>query len=167
MTRRFSCRWLPLRDATAFIARHHRHHDPAQGAIVALGLWEGERLVGAGVLGRPVSRELQRRGMAEVTRLAVLPELEGVGEHAACAASVLYSRLRRASDALGFARTLTYTLPEESGASLRGDGWQRDLELVGGGEWAKPSRPRASATHPTQRKVRWWAPLKAQKEIAL
>jgi hypothetical protein len=71
MPRRFTTRWLPLREADRFIAKHHRHHDPAQGGIVALGLWEGTDLVGVGVLGRPVSRMLQQQGAAEIVRLCV------------------------------------------------------------------------------------------------
>ena len=149
------------------MALHHRHHDPMQGGILALGLWEESRLVGVGVLGRPVSRMLQAQGVAEVTRLCVLPDLDGIGEHKNCAASALYGRLRRVAECLGFSRLVTYTLADENGASLRGDQWQQDLDLAGGGEWTKPSRPRADATHPVQRKVRWWAPIKAQRNLVL
>lgn len=160
LMRRFQTRWVPLREAGRFVAKHHRHHVPARGGIVALGLWEGERLVGVGIIGRPVSRELQARGVAEVTRLCVLPEVRH-------AASALQARLRRAAQALGFARLVTYTLPEEGGASLRAAGCQADLELAGGGEWTRPSRERDPASHPTGRKIRWWTALKQQKELDL
>jgi hypothetical protein len=165
--RRFSTRWIPLREAHRFVALHHRHHDPAQGGIVALGLWEGDRLVGVGIIGRPVSRELQRQRVAECIRSCILDDIPRSGDHASGAASFLTARLRLLGQALGFLRLVTYTLPHESGASLRADHWTRDLELVGGGEATRPSRPRAQANFPTERKVRWWAPLKEQKEIAL
>lgn len=158
--RRFTTRWFSLREADRFVAQHHRHHDPAQGGIVALGLWEADQLVGVGVIGRPVSRELQRQGVAEVTRLCVRDDVRH-------GASALAGACRRLGQALGFARLVTYTLPEEGGASLRADGWQSDLELAGGGEQDRPSRRRNPATHPIARKVRWWAPLKQQREIAL
>ncbi len=156
--RRFTTRWVSLRTAAAFVARHHRHHEPPQGGIVALGLWEVDQLVGVGILGRPVSRELERQGVCELTRSCVLEDCRD-------AASALDGRMRRLAQALGFVRLTTYTLPEESGASLRAAGWQPDLELVGGGEWSRPSRLRNDATAPTSRKRRWWAPLRAQREM--
>jgi hypothetical protein len=167
MSRRFTTRWVSLREADRFIAKHHRHHSPSQGGIVALGLWEGTKLVGVSVLGRPVSRMLQEQGIVECVRSCVLPDLEGVGDHANCAASVLAARLRRVAQSLGFARMVTYTLPTESGSSLDGAGWQDDLSLAGGGEWDSPGRSRDAANYPTVRKRRWWTSLRAQKEIEL
>jgi hypothetical protein len=38
--RRFTTRWIPLREASAFVAKHHRHNAPPKGAIVAVGLFE-------------------------------------------------------------------------------------------------------------------------------
>lgn len=157
--RRFQTRWLPVREAVRFVAKHHRHHVPPRGGIVALGLWEGERLVGVGIIGRPVSRELQAQGVAEVTRLCVLTEVKH-------AASALQARMRRAAQALGFTRLVTYTLPEEGGASLRAAGLQADLELAGGGEWTRSKRQR-EPSHSPVRKVRWWAHLKQQADLEL
>jgi len=167
MSRRFAIRWVPLSAAAKFVAKHHRPHDPTQGGIVAIGLWEGEQLVGVSVIGRPVSRELQRQGVVEVTRNCVLPDLKPSGQHASGAASMLYSRARRLASDLGFAKIVTYTLPDEKGASLKGDGWQCDLELVGGGEATRPSRKRAAASWPTTKKKRWWGSVRAQAEIEI
>lgn len=164
---RFATRWLPLREADRFVALHHRHHDPAQGGIVALGIWEGDDLVGVGVLGRPVSRELQRQGVCECIRLCVREGVTATGDHANCAASQLEAKLRRVAQALGFVRMVTYTLPSESGASWRGAGYQQDMSLAGGGVWTRSSRTRGDPTYPTERKVRWWAALKRQREIGL
>jgi hypothetical protein len=160
VSRRFASRWITQADAARFIAKHHRHHTPPVGAITCLGLWEGETLVGVGVLGRPVSRMLQAQGVCEITRLCVAPDVLH-------AASALAARVRLVAQALGFARCVTYTLAEEGGASLRAAGFQADMELAGGGEWSVPSRLREKANYPTARKVRWWAPLKAQGEIPL
>lgn len=57
------------------------------------------------------------------------------------ACSMLYGAAWRAAKALGYQRLITYTLPEEGGASLRASGW-RLLGLRGGGNWNVPSRPR-------------------------
>lgn len=157
---RFQTRWIPLREAHRFVARHHRHHAPAQGGIVALGLWEGDRLLGVGILGRPVSRELQAQGAVEVTRLCTIDE----AQHAA---SALYGRLRRVAQAMGFIRVVTYTLPEEGGASLRAAGFQPDLTLTAGGEWDTPSLRRNPANFPTARKIRWWTEIRAQTELEI
>ena len=153
-------RWVPLREADRFIAKHHRHHVPAQGGIVALGLCEAEKLVGVAVLGRPLSRVLQARNQAEITRLCVLSE-------ARHAASALAARARRAAQALGFDRVVTYTLAEEGGASLRAAGFQQDMELTAGGEWDRPSLRRNAPLHPISRKVRWWSDLRQQQDLAL
>jgi hypothetical protein len=153
--RRFRIAWLPLREASSFIAEHHRHHAPPQGGIVALGCWEGMRLVGCGVIGRPVSRELQRQGYCEVTRSCTREDIAAAGDHANCAASALLGRLRRVADALGFAKMVSYTLPDELGSSLRGAGWTQDEMLTGGGEGNRPGRPREAANYPTMPKRRW------------
>lgn len=160
MARRFTTRWLPLREACGFIARHHRHHVPPQGGIVALGLWEDEKLVGIGILGRPLARAAQMNGDAELIRLCVLPDV-------AHAASALQARMKRVAQSLGFRRMLTYTLADEAGTSMRAAGMQRDIDLTRGGEWTTPTRKRLAAIHPTARKIRWWTELKSQHEIEL
>jgi hypothetical protein len=138
---------LTLREAHAFVAAHHRHHQPSRGGKFAIGVASGEAIVGVVVVGRPVSRELQAGGYtAEVTRLAVLPEARN-------ACSLLYAAAWRAARAMGYRRLVTYTLLEESGASLRGAGW-RCLGEAGGGSWSRPSRPRVDE-HPLQVKIRW------------
>jgi hypothetical protein len=149
-----------LREAVRFVAKHHRHHAPAHGGIVALGLWDGDRLVGVGVLGRPVSRELQVQGDVEVTRLCVLDDVEH-------GASALLGKLRRVAQALGFRRIVTYTLEQEGGASLRAAGWQGDLDLVSARQWDTPSLRRNPPLHPIARKQRWWVNLRAQQELEL
>jgi len=165
--RRFRISWIPLREANRFIGLHHRHHVPSQGGIVALGCWEGQRLVGVGVIGRPVSRKLQEQGHCEIVRSCVLDDILPSGQHAACAASGLLGRLRRLAGSLGFVHVVTYTLPEESGASLTASGWKQDDALFGGGDWSVSSRPRAESRHPTAPKRRWWRETGAQPELKI
>lgn len=71
------------------------------------------------------------------------------------ACSILYGAAWRAVRALGYRRLVTYTLPSESGASLRAAGWTC-LGEAGGGSWSRKDRPRVD-THPTQAKLRWEA----------
>jgi hypothetical protein len=136
---------VTLREAVAFIEEHHRHHDPPRGCIFCVGVAANDVVVGVAVIGRPVSRMLQDGWTAEVTRVAT------DGTRNAC--SILYGAAWRAARALGYRKLVTYTLPEEGGASLRGAGWTVIGE-AGGGSWDRKDRPRID-THPTQAKLRW------------
>ena len=71
------------------------------------------------------------------------------------ACSALYGAAWRAAKAMGYQRLITYTLPEEGGASLRGAGW-RLVGEAGGGKWSREGRPRVDM-HPTHGKLRWEA----------
>lgn len=136
-----------IRQAKAYVAEHHRHHMPPQGALFALAALDGDRLCGVVIVGRPVARGLDDGVTAEVTRCCT------DGTRNAC--SALYGRARRAAHALGYSRVVTYTLPSEGGASLRGAGW-REVAATDGGSWDTPSRPRMDK-HPTVPKLRWEA----------
>lgn len=138
---------LSQREAFAFVAEHHRHHDEPRGFKFAIGAsWVGVP-VGVVIVGRPVSRRLQEDCyLAEVTRLCVL-------EYVNHACSFLYAAAWRCARAMGYRRCGTYTLPTEGGASLRAAGW-RLIGDAGGGTWDRKDRPRID-THPTQGKLRW------------
>lgn len=137
-----------LKDANAFVAQHHRHHQPVVGHKFSLAVCTPDEVVrGVAIVGRPVARRLDDGWTLEVTRLAT------DGTPNAC--SALYGAARRAVFALGYRRLGTYTLPEEGGASLRAAGW-RCLGVAGGGSWNSGKRPRVDR-HPTQQKLRWEA----------
>lgn len=136
---------MTISDAKEFVAQHHRHHKPPQGALFAVGLSEGQEIIGAAIVGRPVARRSDDGWTAEVTRLATL------GQKNAC--SILYRACWRAASAMGYRRLITFTLASEPGASLRGAGFR----LVGtspGKSWSVKSRPRVDK-HPLQEKLKW------------
>ena len=137
-----------IREAMEFVRRHHRHHAPPRGALFSLAVAQNDLdpVLGVCIVGRPVSRQLADGWTAEVSRLCVL---EGVKN----AASKLLGASWRAARALGWRRLVTYTLPEEGGASLRGAGW-RCVGEAGGGSWSRADRPRVDM-HPLQQKLRW------------
>ena len=138
---------ISLREAKAFVAAHHRHHAPPVGHVVSVAVsYDEDRVRGAAIAGRPVSRMLDDGYTLEVTRVAT------DGARNAC--SMLYGAVRRAGRALGFTRFLTYTLAAEGGASLRAAGWEIADGAAGGGSWSRPRRPRVD-THPLQTKIRW------------
>jgi|SRR6185369_456412 len=136
---------VDLAEANAFVREHHRHHGPVVGHKFSLGVSDGESIRGVAIVGRPVARGLDDGLTLEVCRVAT----DGTKN----AASALYGASRRATFALGYRRLVTYTLPSESGASLRAAGY-RCLGEAGGGSWSCPSRPRVDK-HPMQRKLRW------------
>lgn len=137
---------ITLREANAFVEAHHRHHRPARGCIVCVAVSD-DRVRGVAIVGRPLSRVLDDGWTAEVVRVAT------DGARNAC--SMLYGAAWRACRALGYRRLVTYTLPEEGGASLRAAGW-RCVGEAGGGTWSRKGRPRVDL-HPTQSKLRWEA----------
>lgn len=102
-----------LREANAFVTAHHRHHRPPRGCVCVVAVADdGGEVRGVAIVGRPVSRVLSDGWTAEVTRVAT------DGARNAC--SMLYGASWRAVRALGYRRLITYTLPAEGGASLRG-----------------------------------------------
>jgi hypothetical protein len=136
---------ITLREANAFVELHHRHHKPVRGCICCVGVSSAGAVVGAAIVGRPLARMLQDGWTAEVLRVAT------DGTKNAC--SMLLGASWRAARALGYRRLITYTLPEEGGASLRGAGFTLVGE-AGGGSWGRKGRPRVDL-HPTQEKLRW------------
>lgn len=136
---------ITRKEAHAFVRQHHRHHGPDQGDKFCIGVNNGEVVVGVVIAGRPRARHSDDAWTLEVTRLCT----DGTPN----AVSKLLSGVRRAAQGMGYRRLITYTLPEEGGASMRASG-MREVGLRGGGEWNCPSRPRVD-THPTGQKVLW------------
>ena len=68
---------------------------------------------------------------------------------------MLYASAWKAAKALGYRRLITYTLPEEGGASLRGAGWKL-IGLRAGGNWNVKSRPRIDTKEYLQGQKHLW-----------
>jgi hypothetical protein len=126
---------INLDEANAFVAVHHRHHKPVPGAKFAIAVSDIKLEVvrGVAIVGRPVARMSDDGWTLEVNRVCT------DGARNAC--SMLYGAAWRAAKALGYMRLITYTLPEEGGASLRASGWKL-VGKAGGGNWNTASRPR-------------------------
>jgi len=124
---------ITFREANEYVKKLHRHHKPVVGCKFAIAAEDHGELVGVCLVGRPVSRHLDNGLTLEVNRLCTN------GARNAC--SMLYRAAWRAAKAMGYERLITYTLPEEGGASLRGAGWTL-VGKRGGGNWNKPGRPR-------------------------
>jgi hypothetical protein len=137
---------LHLREANEFVARHHRHNLPTVGGKFAVGAAVDGKLVGVAIAGRPVARRLDDGKTLEVLRVCT----DGTPN----ANSFLYGRVKRIALLLGYSRVITYTLEEESGASLRAVGAQV-VGQVQPKEWSVPSRPRESQAVYDKAKLKW------------
>jgi hypothetical protein len=143
--RRLRHRRVEFSAAADFVSEHHRHHTPPAGHLFSLGAYEGERLCGVSIVGRPVARRRDDGLTAEITRLCT----DGTKD----AASFLLGASAKAAFALGFTKIGTYTLAREGGTSLRAAGWT----LIGetpGKSWSVASRPREDK-HPLGTKTLW------------
>lgn len=139
--------------ARAWISQVHRHlRRPITGWLFGCEVLHDGNRIGVAAAGRP-PRMLQDGVTVEIVRVAVL-------EGHANACSFAYGRLRAAAVALGYQRVVTYTLPDESGSSLRAAGFTDD-GVTDGGEWSRPSRPRR-AVEQSCAKRRWIWPASAR-----
>lgn len=140
---------VTLREAQEFVKEHHRHNAPPQGHRFSIGLTsETGELIGVVICGRPIARMNDDGETAEIARCCVLPEIKNAN-------SMLYGAAVRAAKAMGYTRIITYTLPSESGVSLRAAGFRQDGMTQAHRTWSCPSRQRETARYPEGPKVRW------------
>ena len=155
---RFDLKPCELAEAQAYIAEHHRHHDPPRGHRFSLKAMHDGNIVGVAVVGRPVGRHQQDGETVEITRLCT----DGTPN----AVSFLVGACKRAARALGWKRMISYTLTEEYGAAWRASGMVQTGEVAGGawkhtgyessGEPALPGMERKNRnSHPLGPKRRW------------
>lgn len=137
-------------EANDFIKNFHRHNKPVRGQRFSIGA-STDKLVGVAIVGRPIARLLQDGLTAEITRVCVVD----TAPKGTC--SFLYGRCWRIWQQMGGKRLVTYTLQEESGASLRGAGWKIMGKNKGGG-WDRKERKRDWQPIYGQLKFRWEAP---------
>ena len=137
---------LELTEANGLVALWHRHHKPVQGHRFSIGAMHEGEIVGAAIVGRPVSREIDQHTVVEVTRLVT----DGMPH----ACSFLYAACARAALALGYTKIQTYILESEPGTSLKAAGWTFET-LTDGGDWNHSWRTGRRTDQPMVRKQRW------------
>lgn len=144
---------LTLRAANDFVETWHRHsaRTANDGGKFAIGLLEGDDLVGVAIVGRPVSRMLQQGEAypAELLRLCTSTACPKGG------GSKLYTRAKRIWQLMGGTNFHTYTLTRESGESLRGAGLKAPAASVPAERWDRPGRPRRARSIEDEPKLRW------------
>lgn len=118
---------ITLREASGFIAEHHRHNKPPRGWKFGIGLRNGDQLVGVATAGRPIARHFDDGLTLEVNRTCT----DGTRN----ANSMLYGSVWRAAKAMGYVRCITYIQADETGASLRAAGWVKVKDLAPRTSW--------------------------------
>lgn len=146
---------ITLREANAYVAAHHRHNIPTNGHKWSIAVYDGDRLCGVAIAGRPISRKIDDGETIEVRRVCT------DGTYNAC--SILYGACARIAKEFGYRRIVTYTLMSEPGTSLKASGWTA-VAKSGGGSWDSPTRPRDlvqsslfgdTVKYSTEEKLRW------------
>lgn len=147
---------ITVKAARQWVRDVHRDLPSIQGGLFAVAVEIDGKRVAAGIAVNP-PRVWQGTGRIVIGRVAALSDLEPVGNHAAPACTMIYGSLCRAAKALGYSEAWTYTLPGESGVSLRAAGFTYMGETKGG-EWDRPSRPRSKVVR-SEKKGRWMRQL--------
>lgn len=134
-----------LRDAKEYVRQFHRHSIPPVGGKFAISCYDGDRLCGVLISGRPVSRKLDDGETLEIIRCCT------DGTYNAC--SKLYGAACRIGFDMGYKRIVTYTLASEDGSSVRASGFKFDGEA--GGLYWTGSRRKDYYIAPEEKKNRW------------
>ena len=135
---------ITFREACDFISLHHRHHKPTVGCKFSVAVYDGEKLVGVAVCGRPVSRYMDDGFTCEVNRLCT------DGTRNAC--SMLYGACCRIAKAMGYRSVITYILETENGSSLRASNFVCE-GIAGGTHWT--GKRNRNQPIPSEMKTRW------------
>lgn len=116
-----------LRKANDFVEMYHRHsiRTSRDGGKFALAVASAAQVVGVAIVGNPLSATFMDGFTVEVLRACVLPDAPRNCN------SFLYGACRRVWFEMGGRKILTYTLTDESGASLRGAGWKLAATIKG------------------------------------
>ena len=140
---------INIKEANEFIFSFHRHNKPTVGGRWAIGLEHDGELIGVAIVGRPIARMNENGFTAEVTRVCVRDNSPKGAN------SMLYAACWRAWRAMGGKKIITYTLKDESGASLRGAGWKVIGNVVPSGDWGSSKRKRDWQPVFGQLKLKW------------
>ena len=132
--------------AREFVKLNHRHNKSPAGHKFSIACYDGDRLCGVCMVGRPVGRFLDDGLTLEVNRCCT------DGTRNAC--TMLYGAATRAAMALGYKRIITYTRESEPGTSLKASNWICDGK-AGGTHWTGKRYAEQIEMPLDEMKVRW------------
>lgn len=102
---------IHLKDANEWVRRYHRHNIPTVGGKFAVACYEGYRLCGVAICGRPTARNADNGTTLEIYRNCT------DGTRNAC--SKLYGACVRIAKEMGYTKVITYILESENGSSVK------------------------------------------------
>lgn len=135
---------ITFKSACEFVDKYHRHHKSTTGCKFCVSLYDGQKIVGVAICGRPVSRYLDDGLTCEINRLCT------DGTINAC--SMLYGACCRIAKEMGYKLIITYILESENGASLKASNFICD-GIAGGTHWTG-ARNKGQKI-PCEMKTRW------------
>lgn len=146
---------VTLKDALNFVRKNHRHCTAPQGHKYSIGIKASDTLIGVVIASTPKARALDDGRTLELNRICCDPAYRN-------AVSMVCGAAIRAARAMGYYRIVTYTLPQESGSSMRAIGFQQDgITSARPTGWNCRSRPRSlPEKYPNTEKIRWILKLK-------
>lgn len=142
---------IHLKEARNYIEKHHRHCGAPSFHKFSVSICaDGEtEPIGVAVASTPKARHLMDGKTLEINRVCVDSRYGNV-------CSKLYAQVIRIGKEMGYTRFVTYTLPEESGASLKAVGFRFDgMTEDSAHGWNVPGRPRHTEKYPFGPKKRW------------
>lgn len=143
---------LSFHEARDYVAKYHRHNTAPQGHKFSIGLItpSEQQYIGVAIASIPKARMQDDGYTLEINRVCCDPCY-------ANACSKLYSAIVQSGRAMGYRRFISYTLPEESGSSMRAVGFKLDGCVPASPRgWDTPRRPRiVQLRYPTGQKLRW------------
>ena len=134
-----------MKQANKFVEQYHRHNIPTVGGKFAVACYDGERLCGVAICGRPTARKSADGFTLEIYRNCT------DGTKNAC--SKLYGACLRITKDMGYRRVITYTVASEHGSSLKASNFIQEGE-AGGLAWTG-TRKRNYYVSPEEMKNRW------------
>lgn len=146
MNEKLSIRPISYHEAAAFVNEKHRHNIAPNGGKFCISVFDGTKIRGVAICGRPIARKLDDGLTLEITRVCTDGVFNGC--------SMLYGACCRIARAMGYRRIITYTLLSENGSSLRAANFQCDGE-AGGRPWTNKTRTRNDKDIPQGKKLRW------------
>lgn len=117
---------ITLKQANEYVNTYHRHHNGTVGCKFAIGLFDGNEMVGCAICGRPVGRYYDDGLTCEINRLCTNGIRNGC--------SKLYGACARIAKDMGYKSIITYILASEPGTSLKASGFSCEGE-AGGTHW--------------------------------
>jgi hypothetical protein len=114
---------LSLKEANTLVKKWHSHHNASVGHKFSIGALKNDQIVGAVIVGRPVSSGYDDGYTFEVIRLVTNGENN--------VASRLLGAAWRASKAMGVKRLVSYTRIDEKGTSFKAAGFEITGKIKG------------------------------------